>query len=319
MLPRQHARQASILLAGAAHLRQQLRRVADRYRWPILATALVALIAGSAWSVAQLNISWRTVDWWPLALMISLAIPATILLNALELKLCAAWLHRRLAFRQAIGVTSLGTVANVLPVPASLALRAKALSEAGAGLKDVGIVLGLAAGLWAFMALVVTALSLPAGEMALATIALGTAGVGLCVLLLWRRSGGWITVGFVGVRAAMTVLLVVRLLLCFAALGIAASLADAGVLAGAGVLGNAATIVPAGLGVTEYAGAGLATLRQGSAAAAFLVLTLDRTIALAANGIVVIVAGLLPDESLRRRRVDELQRRRQPCSEPGRL
>jgi len=56
----------------------------------------------------------------------------------------------------------------------------------------------------------------------------------------------------------------------------------------AGTIGNAATIVPAGLGITEGIASALALLMGVSPAAAFLVVAVNRLIGLCVAGIVVL-------------------------------
>lgn len=280
----------SALVQKIVGLHRSINRFGKQQRWPILSVAFVILLAGTGWSIHSMQISWQAVDWRPLVALVGLAIPLAILFHGLEFQLCAMAVRRTITLRRAIGVTSLGTVANLLPLPASVALRAKALSDAGASLKDVGAILGLAAGLWAFLALMVTALSLPASALTIGLLGMGGVGTAVCAGILCGRSGSALTLGLITIRVAMIGVFIGRILLCFSIFDLEAGLADASVLSGAGILGNAAAIVPAGLGISELAGAALATLRDGSAAAAFLALTLNRVLGLAIHGVAVLLA-----------------------------
>jgi hypothetical protein len=76
------------------------------------------------------------------------------------------------------------------------------------------------------------------------------------------------------------VVVVLRFIWAFAALGIVLSAADAAVFSVAGVAGSAASIVPAGLGVNESVAALLAPLASVPPAAAYLAATLNRAVAL---------------------------------------
>lgn len=256
-----------------------------RWRAVILPVALIVLIAGLVWSVRDLGVSVSDVRWDALAIAFLATLPASIYLNSVEFRLCGEAIGKRLDLAHALKVTTAGTIANILPVPASLAIRGKALMDKGAGLTDSGKILGLAATMWVFTAMFITGLSLPGLVLSVVIGGTGLLGMIVIALLIARWSSIQLGLEFALVRLGMLVLFVLRMILIFTALCIAVSISDAGILSGVGIISATVAIVPSGLGVTEGAGALLATVRDASPAAAFLALTLNRIMSLSANGI----------------------------------
>ncbi|WP_306120147.1 MULTISPECIES: hypothetical protein [unclassified Roseitalea] len=262
---------------------------AERGRGAILAIAASALAAGIVWAIGTLGIVWDDVNWRAILAIALIAAPVSMVLNASELRLCARAAGRHLGFRPALQASTIGVVSNLLPVPASIAIRGKALAEAGVSLGGVGKVLGYAAAMWIALAVACTGLALPATAGRLLVTSTGLAGAGIVVALVLRQAPPWVAVGLVAVRASMIAILVLSLFVLLAALNVSADAGDAAILSGAGLLGTIAGIAPAGLGITELAGAGLATLRDGSAAGALVVLALHRLIGLTVNGTMAVV------------------------------
>ena len=264
----------------------QVKAFAFLWRKVIVTIALFALGLGVVWSIRNLDLDSQQIQLMPVLAAFCLTLPASILFNAWEFRLCGAAVGCHLSWRHALLVTTAGTIANILPVPASLAIRGKALVDAGTSLGRAGRILGLAAIMWVATAFVITGLSLPAIEPAIIIATLGVGAMVTSAALIHHTSNIPTALGFIIVRLAMMALFVLRLMLLYFAIGVAVQLADVGILSGVGVVSAAIAIVPAGLGVTEAAGAVLASLRDTSPAAAFLVLALNRGLSLAGNGLV---------------------------------
>lgn len=268
-----------------------LGRLADirawslRHRRIIVIIAAGAFLAGMAISVAELAPAWERVRLWPLVVICLVGVPISMVLNAVELQLCARAVDRRMELGRALLVTSTGTISNLLPVPASVAIRGGALVASGAGLREAGVILAVAGLMWLAMAIAVTGLSLAfttwVGVVTLAVGTLGTVG-----LALWinRRSGAGIALGFVLIRASLLGVLILRLWLAFLAIGVPVSLLDAAYYAVAGIAGTVATVVPAGLGVSEGFAALMASAIGDSPSGAFLALGVNRVLGLVICG-----------------------------------
>lgn len=272
---------------------QALKAFAARWRFVILPAATLGLIAGLVWSIRQLGLDWADVNYWPILIAFALTLPASILLNAMEFRLCGEAIDRSLDWRSSLRVTTAGTLANILPIPASLALRGKVLVDRGARLVDVGRILGLAAALWVAVAIFMTGVSLLNLTLVVMIGGAGMLATFIVMGLISRASSATIALEFLVVRFGMLALFALRLFLLFAALGVGVVIADATLLSGVGVVSATIAIVPSGIGLTEATGALLATIRETSPAAAFLVLGLNRVLSLAGNGLAFLATELV--------------------------
>jgi hypothetical protein len=267
------------------------RRIAGIKTWSrlhrrtILPLAACAFLVGAGASVNELGLTLNDLDLWPILLIWAVGVPASVVLNAIELQLCARAIGRRLTLRQAVAITTTATVSNLLPMPAGFAIRGGALVAAGANLRETGIIL-LAAGLmWLAMALAVTGVALT--TTAPIGMAVAMAGItGAIALALWirHRSGAVIALGFVAVRAFLLAILAVRLWLSFAAIGAAVPFVETAYYAVAGIAGTVVMVVPAGLGVSEVLAAAMAEAVGSSPSLAFLALSLNRVLGLLLSG-----------------------------------
>lgn len=259
-------------------------KAALRRRRPILYAAAVCLfVAGCAWSINSLDLQWSDVEWNVLAIALFLVAPA-LLLNALELQLCAQAAGCTMPLSYALSSTSFGTIANLLPVPASALIRGGALVHHGASVSKSALMIFLVGMLWFAVAacLSLWALGNIPGHMSLAMLA------GLCaaavVIALTRTAGTGVMLQLVGVRILILGLAIARLTLCFRAIGGQETLSDAAVYTVAPVIGSGLGIAPAGIGISETIGASLALISKASAAQAFMALGLSRLLALILAG-----------------------------------
>jgi hypothetical protein len=252
-----------------------------RYRRTIILVAAAAFLIGMAISLAELAPAWDRMRLWPLLLICLAGVPASLILNAVELQLCAKAVDRSLGIRRALVFTTTGTISNLLPVPASVVIRGSALVAAGAGLREAGAILALAALMWLALALAVTGFSL-AFTTWIGVVVAGLGTVGTLGLAFWinRRSSASIAFGFVLVRACLLVVLVARLWLAFLAIDVPVTVLEAAYYAVAGIAGTVVTVVPAGLGVSEGFAALMAGVIGASASAAFLALGVNRVVGL---------------------------------------
>lgn len=269
------------------HLVASLRAWGERHRRLLIVASAGFFLVGLLLSASALDLSPSVLDYRFILLILVVGAPLSILLNANELQLCANLAGRRIALRDATAITTIATVSNLLPLPASLAIRGGALVGIGATVRETGAILVAAGLMWIAMALAVSGFAFaPRHPAFLALGCVSLAGVLLVALWIGRRGGSGIALGFVAVRTAMTILLVLRLWLAFAAIGAAVAADEAASYVIAGVAGTVVLIVPAGLGVSEGLAAAMAELAGGSAAAAFLALGLNRLLGLVACGAV---------------------------------
>ncbi|MEO1028304.1 MAG: hypothetical protein AAFX02_04530, partial [Pseudomonadota bacterium] len=196
------------MLSAAKAQYSRVKKIARKWRKPIVAIALIALLTGLAWSISQLGLHISDLQFWPLLLAFAATVPASIFLNAMEFRLCGDVLGKPMSWRFALTVTLAGTVANILPVPASLAIRGKALCDHSGEIISSGKILALAAVMWVAAALIATGLSLPFG-----LVSSGIAGGGLfalfvAFLLVSKLSSIGMGFEFILVRAAMMAVII---------------------------------------------------------------------------------------------------------------
>ncbi|HEV7346231.1 MAG TPA: hypothetical protein VGN60_11435 [Devosia sp.] len=273
-------------LSGLFAVRAALRKFAERFRVPIVLTAIGAFSLLFILSAADLSLDPAGMRWsW--LIWAAATVPLAMFANALELALCARATGRAMPVETAFICSAAATIANVLPLPAGLLVRAKALVGAGAGWIESGKILAAAGLLWLAMATACVGFALapsPRGTLALVA---GTLG---CVAIArWtaQRAGQSTSAGFLLVRGAMLGLLALRLYFCFQAIGQPVSLQDSANFMLAGVLGNSVVVVPSGLGIAEGIGAAMAGLVSVLPAAAFLALGINRLLGLAGSALVV--------------------------------
>lgn len=245
-------------------------------------------VAGMIWSISGLGITHidaTALLWTTILSGLSVAV------NAFELQLCAAVARARLAFKSAAAYSCWATVANVLPIPASIMIRGAALRGVGASWRETGGVIVAAGMMWMTMAMVVSGYTLLPHWSGFGIIgASGFVTIGISGWI-WTKSNGYIAAGFVLVRIVLLALLILRLWLIFQAVDMAIPLDKVSAFALAGIIGNSVAIVPAGIGVTELFGALIATAIEQSPQAAFLVLAINRLLGLTLSGIVAIALG----------------------------
>lgn len=277
----------------AIALRTSRKRL-TKYRRAIVITAATFLLIGIYISLHSLSLSLSDVDFfWIVAALLTL--PVSIWLNAAELSLCAKAVGRPISIASAAFFSSLATISNLLPLPGSLLVRGGVLTSNGSSIRETSYILGAAAFLWLAIALVVTAAAMPPSIEAKFILCLSLFFTIIIVADISYRVSIAIGAGFFIIRAAMIIILIIRINFCFLALGVSISIKDSSIFSLAGIIGSGMAIVPGGIGITEGVGAVLAHANGTSSAAAFLALSMNRLIGLIAAVAILILmhtAGL---------------------------
>ena len=265
---------------------------AQQYRLWILALAAIVFVGSIGLAIKHLGVGFEDISLEPVLIVFLLTTPISACLNGLELRLCAKATGHDIVFFDALRVATTSTIANILPLPAGLALRGTALVSAGASVGAAGRILFIAGLMWLSLAFAVSGVALFSGALA---VLAGLAGVlGSFCLALWisKLSNFRIALGFIAIRALMLTILVAQLKFCFVAIGSMVSFADAAIYAVSGIIAAVVAIVPAGLGLTEGFGALLAEIAGASPSAAFLALSLNRLLALIITGPIALLLHL---------------------------
>lgn len=275
------------------------RTPSPRVRGVLLVVAIVVFLGGVTLSLQDLEVAPADLIWWPLVVVAVLGTPATIAVNAAELRAMARLTTEGQApsWGQAARVVVVATAANLLPLPGGALVRVHALRTAGASLGQATSVTLVAALLWVAVAVGVAGAAAVAWSPLVATLALLLAAAGIVatsVALRWTTAR-WSLRGLAAlalVELITTLIHAARLYLTLLALGVVASPAQALVLGAGAPLAAAAGVFPAGLGLAELLSALLAPVVALPAAAGFAVTALARVIGLAATVPVALALGV---------------------------
>ena len=267
---------------GAA---RRVRRLAARPSlrpWLVGITALlfVALVVGSFRALP----SDRDLRPGLLVVLVLVATPSTLVLNALQYRTMAAALGHRIGLRGAMRVSIVATLVNYLPIPApgGIAVRTAALARRGSTIRSAVSINAVTGVLWAGTAAVIAGLALEADSdlegrggwiAALGAVALVASG-----LMLRRTTHRWrqLFLELLLTQAGLVVTSGVRVWLSLAAIGQPASLGAALAISGSTVIAAMIGIAPAGLGLREAIAGGLAAAVDVPAAAAVAASAVDR-------------------------------------------
>jgi hypothetical protein len=236
------------------------------------------------------------IEWLPLMLLVAVAIPLTLFLNALEFYLSARLIGQKIAFWRTMEITIIGSVANMLPLPGGTLVRIASLKAEGASFaKSTSTTLYVAL-IWCGVGFVysggwlaVLGQPLPGAALIIAGIAILAA----CIFATYRLLDD---VRFTAMIVAAKVVLVLvdafRTYLSLLALGLVATFGQASVLALSSLLGASFSIVPAGLGIREGAAAFLGPVIGIAASSAFLAASLSRILGMAVTFPLALILAL---------------------------
>lgn len=232
---------------------------AQRIGWGLA----VLIFVGGLWASARMRPElFRDIDVGLFLVLIFGFCPAVIAINAAMLRLSGTIAGAAFSRAEALRLSVLSSALNHLPLPGGVLLRVGAMRARGADLLTAGAVNLSAAVLWLGFSLVYAggwALS-AAPLLGVLCISAGLIALACGALIGWRIRRDWRDVSrLAGLSALPPVVYSVGLWAGFHALGVAATFQEAGVVSGAGVIGSAASILPAGLGAREAAGAFLAS------------------------------------------------------------
>lgn len=273
-------------------IRTWVQRPGVRRGFSLLGLVLVAF--GAIWSVATLDLSWRTVSPGLLLVNLLALAPLNILFAAISLRINASALDCDIPTPRSIYTVAAANVAELLPLPGGAVIRGAALVDAGARLVDSTRIIILTSLLTLFMTVTLSLAALafladPAwGWLALGS-ALGLAGI---LFVMTRHIAATHLLAMLAIRIAILSLTMLRIGVAFAIFGAAISWVETALYAVAPTLGATVAIVPAGLGVNEAIAAGLAALIAGSSATAFLSVALNRVLELSAGAVMVFAMSL---------------------------
>lgn len=277
----------------------RLRTPSPRWRGVLLLVATALFVGGVALSVDALELRPADVTWWPLAVVLVVGTPATIAVNAAELRAMLACLDpdRELSWSRATRVVVIATAANLLPLPGGALVRIHALRGPRTGAGAATSMTALAAVLW-----VATAVLLAGGAAIVTAPLVGSLGVlvgalGVVGSLAATRAvaGAWrprAMARLVVVEVTTTLIHAARLYLVLVAIAVTVSPDQVVVLGAASPLAAAAGVFPSGLGLAELLSALLAPLVALPAAAGLTATAVARVLGLLGTTPFALVLGV---------------------------
>lgn len=270
------------------------------------AQATLLMLAAGAFTIGLL-VSWRSLElslseirWPSIAVVFLVLTPATVLVNAWELRVSARACGTSIGRDRSVRVVILATAANFLPLPGAALVRARALAVEGARLGQVTMVTGGAALLWVGVSASVAATPLIfTGRAVSASLffvgAVGAAVLGVGAVVQAGRAadvGSGPTMVLVAVQFVLVTIQVTRLAMVFHAIGAPQPAIAAVVLSVSAALAASAGVFPGGLGLAEGIAAALAPLVAVGPALAFTATAINRVIGMALIAPVAAAAGL---------------------------
>jgi hypothetical protein len=263
-----------------ATLRQFAGRPSVR-PWLLLVAALI-FVAMAVVSFLSLPEDGRTVQPSLVLPLVLLLAPTTLTLNALEYRAMAQAFGFRIGLGSAARVGVAASLANYLPAPGGVVVRTAALKGRGSSIGSAISINAVAGLIWLGMAALATGIaliltgSLP-GRGTLAT-ALGLVSLTAAAIWTQRAGAGWhrTFARLLWVETAIVLVAGLRVWVALVAIGHAATIGAAVAISSSTVIAAAVGLFPAGLGLREAIGGGLAVAVEVPAAAAVAALAVDR-------------------------------------------
>lgn len=225
----------------------------------LLVVALVAFVAMTA--IAIINFP-DDLDpnprWWLLAIVAVFGPLITVTLNGLEYVQQGRLVGRRIALRDAVRVSVLGTAANLAPVPGSVIVRTSALAADEVGVKRAAATTATVGLGWLGASALAAGVLQPFADRVALGLLLVVAGLVLLgtTFVLVRRAvpgdgAGGVFGAIVLVELGTVVVGALRLTGFVYGLGLDSTASQAVGLTLAGVIASATGVFPAGLGIRE--------------------------------------------------------------------
>lgn len=266
-------------------LDQRAQPLSPALRTTLLVVSAAGVVVASIWAWRSSGLSASDISWTPIAVAFLVAAPASLALKALEFRVAARVADQHPSARRSLDVAVVSSAANLLPLPGSLLVTVRSLSEDGStygraiaasavpglvwlGITGLvgGVAIGIEGAIW--LALIVVAAGIGAAVGA-ATLFRSTAP---------ERGRTSLVLAIIGVEAGWLAVSACRLGLAVSALGISIEPTQAVALSVAGALTVAIGFFPGGLGVREALIAALAPLIGLPFDAGILLGSVDRII-----------------------------------------
>ncbi|MEZ5165551.1 MAG: hypothetical protein R2695_03320 [Acidimicrobiales bacterium] len=270
-----------------------LRRLLDRRAQPLsssartllLTAATLGIAAASWWAWRSSGLALADIRWWPVVVAFTVGAPVSLLLKAAEFHVAARVAGQRAGRGRSLDVAIVSSAANLLPLPGSLLVTVRSLSEDGSTYGtaiSAGAVPGLAwlgvTGIVGGSAIAVEGPPVLGGAVVAAGIVAGVAAWVLLRSTAHPVGRARLAVAITAVECGWLAVSALRLGLAVRALDVSIAPGQALALSVAGALTVAIGFFPGGLGIREALLAGLAPLIGLSVDTGILLGSVDRVI-----------------------------------------
>ena len=277
-------------------LDQRAQPLAGPLRTAVLVAATTGIVAATVWAWNSSGLSSGDLVWWPILVAFVVAAPATLALKAAEFALAARIVGQTPTARRSFDVAVLSSAANLLPLPGSLLVTIRSLSEDGSPYGTAlaaSAVPGLAwlslTGIVGGGAIMVEGPPLLGAAVILGGIVAAIAAATIFTSTAPEEQRARLAFSIIAVEAGWLGISALRLGLAVTALGISIEPTQAVALSVAGAITVAIGFFPGGLGAREALIAGLSPLIGLPFNTGVLIGSLDRIIWLVFLGIAAAV------------------------------
>jgi len=245
----------------------------------------IALVIATIWAWRTAHLSLSMINWVAIALAFFVAAPATLVLKMFEYDAAARLIGTRAGIRRAFEVAVLSSAANLLPIPGSLLVTTRSLSEQGATYGTAAVASAIPGLAWLGLSGIIGGAGIAIAGNAIIGIAIGVGGIAVLVAAgaMFRRRAPTegrvaLALRIVVIETTWIVLGGARFWLVLRAIGVQGTPAQVLALAVAGAMSTAIGFFPAGLGVREALIAALSPVIHLSVSEGVLLGVVDRVV-----------------------------------------
>ena len=219
---------------------------------------VAVLVVASIWAWHSAHLSFETIKWVPIIVAFLVGAPATLILKMFEYDAAARLIGSRAGPRRALEVAIISSAANLLPLPGSLVVTTRSLSEQGATYGSAALASTIPGLAWLGLSGVIGGVSIViAGNLfiGLAVAAAGCVCVGVTAAMFLRSAPEHgrpqLALRIFLVEGTWVVLGGFRMWLVLEAIGVSATPAQVLALAVTGAMSVAIGFLPSGIGARE--------------------------------------------------------------------
>lgn len=216
---------------------------------------LAILVVGVALSLRTLPDLLQRLHPLPYAVLLLVGVPAAVALNTYEYQLITAMGGRRVRWVDALEVSIVTSIANMLPFPGGAMARAFAMKSEGISLGHaayliVALLVSWAGAAFLYSGFWVLGFGNPATGWSFIVLGFTFLLTSVVLLAFWRVPRRLIAASLM-LRGIGLVLEAIRIMLAAASLGLPLQFSQASIFSTGAVIGSAISILPGGLGVAE--------------------------------------------------------------------